>query len=128
MARGITIPQEEFVKHLINGKSQRKAYRLAYPNCNQIDEYVDSKACNLLRSDNVKARYEELIERATSKSIMTAIKRKEWLTKLITDDTSNNSDRLKALDLLNKMDGEYIIKLKGDITLQTVEIEIMEDE
>ncbi len=128
MPRGLTIAQEHFVQHLINGKSQREAYRLAYPNSNLNDENTDSKACNLLRSVKVKARYEELVERAANKSIMSAIERKEWLTKMIAEQSNNNNDRLKALDILNKMDGTYITKIEGDITMQTIEVNIVDDE
>ena len=128
MQRGLTIAQEKFVNLLINGKSQREAYRLAYPNSNLNDENTDSKACNLLRSVKVKARYEELVERAANKSIMSAIERKEWLTKMIAEQSNNNNDRLKALDILNKMDGTYITKIEGDITMQTIEVNIVDDE
>ena len=37
---------------------------------------------------------------------MTAKERKIWLTKMIDSPNASNTDRLKALDLLNKMGGE----------------------
>ena len=59
---------------------------------------------------------------------MSAIERKEWLTKMIAEQSNNNNDRLKALDILNKMDGTYITKIEGDITMQTIEVNIVDDE
>jgi len=128
MARGLTIIQEEFVKHLINGKTQRESYRLSHPKSKLSDKNVDSKASNLFADAKVRARYDELLERSTNKSIMSAIQRKEWLTKLIIDEVSNNNDRLKALDILNKMDGEYITKIDADVRLETIEVNITDDE
>lgn len=59
----LTINQERYVLELTKGKSQREAYRIAYPNSVKWkDANVDSKACNLLRKDKVKARYEELMK------------------------------------------------------------------
>ena len=62
MPRGLTIAQEHFVQHLINGKSQREAYRLAFPKSTLSDEATDVKACNLFKLDKVRLRYDELVE------------------------------------------------------------------
>lgn len=128
MARALTIAQEQFVQNLIKGMSQRDAYHKAYPNNKMKDDYIDNKACLLFQVAKVRQRYDELLERATNKSIMSAIERKEWLTKLITDEVGNNNDRLKALDILNKMDGEYITKIDADVRLETIEVNITDDE
>ena len=48
---------------------------------------------------------------------MTAKERQEYLTKLINSEDVKVSDKLKALDILNKMTGEYIqkVEVNGDI-------------
>lgn len=48
---------------------------------------------------------------------MTAIERREFLTELIKNGNEKAADRLKALDILNKMDGEYMekIQMTGEI-------------
>lgn len=56
----LTDNQEVFVQELIKGKSQREAYRIAYPNCKAKDKSVDEKASRLFNSDKVKSRYEGL--------------------------------------------------------------------
>ena len=49
------------MQELINGKSQRAAYREAYPSSRKWkDKNVDSRASNLLKNDKVLARYLEL--------------------------------------------------------------------
>lgn len=57
---GLTNKQEAFVLALIEGKSQREAYRSAYKAGRMKDETVDQCACRLLKNPKVSARYEEL--------------------------------------------------------------------
>lgn len=39
----------------------------------------------------------------------------EWLTGIINAEAENTGDRLKALDLLNKMSGEYVQKVQAEV-------------
>ena len=41
---------------------------------------------------------------------MSAVERKRWLTGVVKGEQFTTTDKLKALDLLNKMDGQYIEK------------------
>ena len=54
----------------------------------------------------------ELSQKIACNNIMTAKERQEYLSKLINSDDVKVSDKLKALDILNKMDGEYIEKMQ----------------
>lgn len=56
----LTDKQENFVLALINGKSQREAYRSAYKADRMTDKTVDEKASRLFAQDKVRARFEEL--------------------------------------------------------------------
>lgn len=64
MARKYTDEQIDiFLFELIKGVSQRKAYRFTWPASKRWkDATVDSKACNLLKEDKIKARYKQLKE------------------------------------------------------------------
>ena len=109
--------QEKFVQGLINGLNQRKAYRAAYPNALKWkDSSVDARASNLLKNDKLLARFEELQAKSEDKAIMSAIERKKWLTNAIMEEHKLN-DKLKAIDILNKMTGEYIekVELSGSV-------------
>ena len=139
----LTAKQEKFVKNLIKGMSQREAYKNSYNAKNMKDKTIDNKASKLFKKDEVRARYEKLQEKAEDKAIMSAIERKKWLTQIIngeikedvplmTNINSNNEvntikcptkldTRLKALDTLNKMDGEYTTKLEGSISVDKLE-------
>ena len=67
----------------------------------------------------IKKRIEELSQKIACNNIMTAKERQEYLTKLINSDYVKVSDKLKALDILNKMTGEYIQKVEVNGELKT---------
>lgn len=114
--------QEKFVQGLIQGMSQRKAYRAAFKQSKRWkDATVDNKASKLFNTDEVKARYNELFERAEDKSIMSRHDRMWTLTKMIEDEnkTVSNKDRIKAIDMLNKMENVYVrrTEVTGDMKI-----------
>lgn len=103
---------EKYVQGLATGLSQRKAYRAAFPNSERWkDATVDKRASELYNTGEIMGRLQELMEQSTSEAIMTATKRKEWLTKVVLSDTEETKDKLKAVDILNRMDGEYTDKV-----------------
>lgn len=114
---------ETFAQEITKGiLSQRKAYRVAFPSSLKWkDETVDSKASALAKNDKVLARVNELKELATSKAIKTAIERKEWLSSVMDDEKEDTNTKLKACDLLNKMEGEYITKIEGEMKIHKLE-------
>ena len=111
--------QEKFVQGLIQGMSQRKAYRAAFKQSKRWkDNTVDVKASQLAHDNKISIRYKELLEEAQDKAIMT---RKERMVKLssIADDEEYPNEQMKAIDLLNKMDNLYIQKneVTGDMKI-----------
>jgi phage terminase small subunit len=57
----LTDKQEKFVQELIKGKSQREAYREAYPGSKKwTDNSIDARASRLFKSDKVLTRYNEI--------------------------------------------------------------------
>lgn len=136
----LTIKQEKYVQNLVNGMSQREAYKNSYNAENMKDTTIDNKASKLFKNDKIRARYEELVKKLEDDCIMSAKERQIWLTKVINgklkikqeyDDEVKEyepymSDKLKALDILNKMDGQYVTKIKGDLDV-TIEVGISED-
>ncbi|MBQ8043414.1 MAG: terminase small subunit [Clostridia bacterium] len=127
----LNVKQEKFVQNLIKGMSQREAYKDAY-DATYKDESIDSKASTLFNSEKVQERYQELLGELKSAAIMSAEERMIWLTELIKNiqkeeiyttnskgkeikigsKQANLSEKMKAIDILNKMSGEYIEKLK----------------
>lgn len=113
MAELKNVRHEKFAQEIAMGTSQRKAYRAAFPSSLKWkDETVDAKASALAKSDKVLARIQELQAAATSKAVKTATQRKEWLSEIMDDEYEDMNHRLKACDMLNKMDGSYTDKVQ----------------
>ena len=74
------------------------------------DNIAAVAAARLLRNVKVQKRIEELRSEMDSRKIMDAAERRELLTQFARDEETAKTDRLKAMDLLNKMDGVYINK------------------
>lgn len=124
----LTANQEQFCQNIIQGMSQADAYRLAYPNCRASDETVWVKASQLAAQDKVKIRLAELRESLAKPSIMTAQERLEWLTKVINNDEQSMTDRLRAVDIANKMTGEYVQRVSAEVTnAVNIHIELSDD-
>ena len=73
----LTEKQEKFIQELVKGKSQREAYRIAYPkSVDWKDETVDQNASKLMRHTKVLPRYNELkgrlVKEAEDECIVTA--------------------------------------------------------
>ena len=132
----LTAKQEKFVQNLVKGMSQREAYKNSYDAKNMKDEVIDNKASDLFKKGEIRVRYEELLDKSMDEAIMTAKERKKWLTDVVkgaitnvTHDSNGNeyenepyiSDKLKAIDILNKMSGEYTTKIEGDISVKKLE-------
>lgn len=135
----LTIKQEKFIQNIVKGMSQREAYKNAY-SAKYKDEVIDVRACELFKSSKVQVRYKELLNELKDETIMSAKERQIWLTKVINGEVKIKqeydneikeyepymTDKLKALDILNKMDGQYVTKVKGDLDV-TIEVGISED-
>ena len=60
----LTQRQEAYVRGLVSGLSQRRAYRAAYDCPRASDSTVDPKACRLFARADVRARYDALVTEA----------------------------------------------------------------
>ena len=104
--------REKFVQGLASGLSQRKAYRAAFPNSERWkDATVDKRASEMYNTREIMGRLQELMEQSASEAVMSATKRKEWLTQIVLSESEETKDKLKAVDILNRMEGEYTDKV-----------------
>lgn len=134
MKNKLTIKQETFIQNIINGMTQRDAYKNAYNTKNMKDKTIDENACRLFNDSKIVARYEELKKKLEDKAIMSAIERMKLLSqiasgqkkekdKVVTpngkvvsvEKEANLTTIMKALDILNKMSGEYVQKIEADV-------------
>lgn len=123
----LTPKQEKFVKNIVlEGMNYSEAYRSAYNTNTMSDKTVNEKACRLKDQDNIRARIKELSAEIDSPKIMTVTKRAEKLSTLAESEDANVA--MKAIDLLNKMTGEYVQKVSAEVdTSYTINIELSDD-
>ena len=78
----LTTKQEIFVQRLIEGYSQREAYKFAY-NCEKMkDSTIDNNAYKLMQNNEILTRYEELKNELKQKMFYTVEKANddlEWI-------------------------------------------------
>ena len=105
----LTPKQEKLCQCIVSGMSGKDSYMTAY-NCNS-DRVAYNESNVLLKRDDITERIQELLQPVKNHAINTAIserdKKRKWLWHMI-ENATNDSDRLRAMDILNKMDSEYI--------------------
>ena len=123
----LTPKQENFVKSIVlDGMNYSDAYRNSYNTKGMSDKTINEKASLLKDEDKIRARIKELSAEIDSPKIMTVTKRAEKLSLLAESDDPNVS--MKAIDLLNKMTGEYVQKVVADVdTDVSISIELSDD-
>ena len=101
--------QENFCVEFVRCGNATQAYKNAGYKV-RSDNIAAVAAARLLRNVKVRKRIDELRRELDSRKIMDAAERRELLTQFARDDETGKTDRLRAVDLLNKMDGIYINK------------------
>ena len=125
----------EYVK---NGNNGTRAYMEVYSNC--TEETARRNASKLLTKTDVKEYIESLQKELKDEAIMSAKERMEWLTEvvkdiqrevtsirtadediIIGDKNADLNTKIKAIDIMNKMDGEYVTKVEGNVGITKLE-------
>ena len=127
---------ERFIQNIVKGMSQREAYKNAFK-VNYDDDAIDCNASKLFNTAKVQQRYKELMGKIEKDTIMSAKDRMDWLSKVVYGDVKEEykmldkesgeyltlekeadiTTKIKAIDTLNKMSGEYITKVEGNMNL-----------
>ena len=116
----LTIKEEIFIQRRIEGYSQTEAYRFAYDCENMKDKTVTEKASKLMAKDNIRARYEELLEEHKQKALYTrekAVNDLIWIKEKAREDIeyrglkqANGGHFLKSVNELCQLEGLYPTK------------------
>lgn len=135
----LTPKQEQFALNIFEGMNQADAYRNSYSAKNMSDNAIYREASLLMSNPKIAQRIKELRDQTAKPSIMTAQERLEFLTEVINgtkgekliqivdgeeielEVPASMKNRLSAIDIMNKMQGEYITKVEGDIKLTKLE-------
>ena len=109
----LTPKQEKFVMALINGMSQRQAYKFAYDAENMKDATIDTRACRLFKSGKIQLRYNQLI--------------KEKQQNILKNVSNINSDLLSKVEKY-KGDNETVIEFIENAILKSLPKEVLTQE
>ena len=130
----LTTKQAIFVQRLIEGYSQREAYKFAY-NCEKMkDESIDIEASKLFNNPKISLRYQELLDEYKEKAKWNRSKAEEklmWLLDKSQEDIeyrglkqANSNSMLNTIKELNTLTDLYPKKNKEeDINLEDREAE-----
>ena len=102
----LTPKQEKFCQCIVSGMSGKDSYMTAY-NCNSNNTaYQESYI--LLQREDIKEYIAALKKPIEKQVISERQKKRQWLWDMIENPSISESDRLRAMDILNKIDSEYI--------------------
>lgn len=107
----MTERQKKFAEYYAQcGNAAQSAIQAGYS-----EKYAGQNADKLLKNTNIADYIRELTEAAQTARIMTARERQAILSDMAKDKANEPSDRIRAIDTLNKMTGEYVTKVQGNI-------------
>lgn len=115
----MTERQEKFCLEMARCGNAAQAYKAAgyKPRSNKG---AAAAAARLLTFDSIKVRLDELREQMADEKIMDAKERKIRLSEIAKHRATKDENVIKAIDVLNKMDGLYIQKTELSGSVQTV--------
>ena len=105
----LTPKQEKFCRCVVSGMSYKDSYMSAY-NCTSDTTAINEGSKLALREDiqkHIESLSKPLHRAAQQQALTEREKKRQWLWNMI-ENATNDSDRIRAMDILNKMDSEYI--------------------
>lgn len=103
--------QKKFAEYYAqSGNAAESAVKAGYS-----AKYANTNASKLLQNTTITNYIKELSEKLKDERIMTAKDRQVLLSDIARDDENEPNDRIKAVDTLNKMTGEYTVKVDAKV-------------
>lgn len=108
MSEKLNIRQRKFAEYYVqSGNAADSAIRAG-----NSEKYAAQNTDKLLKNTNISDYIKELTEKAKDERIMTAKDRQVLLSDIARNSENEIADRIRAVDTLNKMTGEYLSKLE----------------
>ena len=109
--------QRKFVSEYIKNPNATQAAK----NAGYSEKTAYSQGQRLLKHDEIKAEIKRQAEKINKKNIADTEERMEILSEIMRNEDKYDSDRIRAIDTLNKMDATYITQIdmttKQDVTV-----------
>ena len=103
----LTEKQKNFCReYFSNGGNGTQAYLAAYDSTSEVSAGIE--ASRLLKQENIQEYLTSLNKPLNDRAISEREKKRSILWEFINNPSVSDGDRLRAMDLLNKMDAEYI--------------------
>lgn len=115
----MTERQKKFAEYYAQcGNAAESARKAGYSK-----NYAEHRTDEMLRNVEIADYIRELTEAAQTARIMTARERQAILSDIAKDNQNELSDRIRAIDTLNKMTGEYTqkVSIDGDVGVKIVD-------
>lgn len=107
----LNVRQKKFAEYYAqSGNAAESAVKAGYS-----AKYANTNASKLLQNTTIANYNKELSEKLKDGRIMTAKDRQVLLSDIARDDENEPNDRIKAVDTLNKMTGEYTVKVDAKV-------------
>lgn len=107
----LTERQRKFAEYYVQcGNAEQAAVSAGYSG-----QYARGNAYKLVANSGVATYIKQLSEAAQTARIMTARDRQELLSDIAKDEHNDAADRIRAVDTLNKMTGEYTTKVEASV-------------
>ena len=117
--------QKKFAEYYAQcGNAAESALKAGYS-----ESYATHRTDEMLRNVEIAEYIKELTEKAQDARIMTAKERQITLSDMAKNAENAPTDRIKAIDVLNKMTGEYLVKVEAEVdTSINISIDYGDDE
>lgn len=103
--------QRKFAEYYAqSGNTVQSAIKAGYS-----EKYANADACKILENPRVAEYIRQLTEIEQDRRIMTAKDRQALLSDIARNSDNEASDRIRAVDTLNKMTGEYTVKVDAKV-------------
>ncbi len=102
----LTMKQQKFCQEYIKTGNAVESYMNVY-DCNSYNA-ARQESNKFLKRDDFTQYIQALTRPTINKIENERNKKRQWLWNVIEDPTTDKSDQLRAMDILNKMDQEYI--------------------
>lgn len=114
MKEKLNMRQKKFAEfYAQSGNASESARQAGYS-----AKYINSNVQKLLRNTAISKYIKELNEKQQQDRIITAKERQAILSDIAKNEEETPSDRIRAIDTLNKMTGEYLNKVEVSGSLQ----------
>lgn len=115
----MTERQKKFAEYYAQcGNAAQSAIQAGYSK-----KYANTNASKLLQNTTITEYIKQLTEDAQTARIMTARERQALLSEMAKNGKNSPADRIRAIDTLNKMTGEYTqkVSIDGDVGVKIVD-------